>query len=127
LIRYYETLGLLPHPQRVGGQRRYDDTVLRRLTVIDVAQRAGLSLEEIRELLEHGNDPMSERLRELAERRLPEIDGLIERAQRVRQWLQTAQGCGCEAIDDCRLFDDAAAPPAIPSRLAVHRVGGAPA
>ena len=90
LLRYYEDIGLLPEAPRVNGQRRYDARVLRRLAVIDVAQRAGLSLEEIRELVEHGNDPMSERLRELAERRLPEIDALIERAQRVRAWLADA-------------------------------------
>jgi MerR family transcriptional regulator, redox-sensitive transcriptional activator SoxR len=125
LIRYYETLGLLPHPQRVGGQRRYDDTVLRRLTVIDVAQRAGLSLEEIRELLEHGNDPMSERLRDLAERRLPELDALIDRAQRVRTWLQIATACGCQSIDECALFDDATLPPVKHARpLAVTHFGG---
>src|ERR687893_436014 len=109
LIRYYEEIGLLPSPARVSGQRRYDEPVLRRLAVIDVAQRAGLSLDEIRELVEHGNHPMSARLRELADRRLPEIDALIERAERVRQWLQAAQSCDCQAIDDCRLFDDAAA------------------
>jgi MerR family redox-sensitive transcriptional activator SoxR len=110
LIRYYEEIGLLPEPARVSGQRRYDETVLRRLAVIDVAQRAGLSLDEIRELVEHGTDPMSEHLRELAERRLPEIDALIERAQRVRTWLQAARSCGCESIDDCALFDDPALP-----------------
>ena len=66
LIRYYERIGLLPAAERVSGQRRYDDTVLRRLAVIDVAQRAGLSLDEIRELVQHGNDPMSDHLRELA-------------------------------------------------------------
>src|SRR3954464_12359765 len=89
LIRYYEEIGLLPEAERVSGQRRYDETVLRRMAVIDVAQRAGLSLHEIRDLLEHGNDPLSDRLRELAERRLPEIDALIARAQRVRTWLQS--------------------------------------
>jgi MerR family redox-sensitive transcriptional activator SoxR len=127
LIRYYEEVGLLPEAERVSGQRRYDESVLRRLAVIDVAQRAGLSLEEIRDLLEHGNDPMSDRLRELADRRLPEIDALIERAGRVRRWLQAAQSCGCKAIDDCKLFDDAAAPPAAPNKLTVRRVGGVPA
>jgi MerR family redox-sensitive transcriptional activator SoxR len=106
-IRYYEEIGLLPEPDRVSGQRRYDDTVLRRLAIIDVAQRAGLTLDEIRDLADHGNDPMSARLRELAERRLPEIDALIERAQRVRAWLQTATGCDCQRIDDCALFEDA--------------------
>jgi MerR family transcriptional regulator, redox-sensitive transcriptional activator SoxR len=106
LIRYYEDIGLLPEPDRVSGQRRYDESVLRRLAVIDVAQRAGLSLEEIKELVDHGNDPVSARLRELAERRLPEIDALIDRAQHVRSWLELATGCGCQAIDDCALFDD---------------------
>lgn len=127
LIRYYEEVGLLPEPDRVSGQRRYDQSVLRRLAVIDVAQRAGLSLEEIRDLVEHGNDPMSDRLRELADRRLPEIDALIERAQRVRTWLSAAQRCGCDAIDDCRLFDDAMAAPAGPVKLNLHRAGGVPA
>jgi MerR family redox-sensitive transcriptional activator SoxR len=120
LIRYYEEIGLLPEAQRVSGQRRYDDTVLRRLSVIDVAQRAGLSLDEIRELVQHGTDPMSEHLRELAARRLPEIDALIERAERVRAWLQTATGCDCQSIDDCALFDD----PALPAASHRARRGG---
>jgi MerR family redox-sensitive transcriptional activator SoxR len=106
LIRYYEEIGLLPQPPRVSGQRRYDRTVLRRLAVIDVAQRAGMSLDEIRVLVEHGNEPLSGQLRELAARKLPEIDALIERAERVRTWLQTASGCGCQSIDDCALFDE---------------------
>jgi DNA-binding transcriptional MerR regulator len=107
LIRYYEDIELLPAPERVGGQRRYDETVLRRLTVIDVAQRAGLSLDEIRLLVQHGSEPMSGQLRELATRKLPEIDALIERAARVRAWLELATGCECQTIDECALFDAA--------------------
>jgi MerR family redox-sensitive transcriptional activator SoxR len=124
LIRYYEEVGLLPEPERVSGQRRYDATVLRRLAVIDVAQRAGLSLEEIRDLLDHGNDPVNARLRELAARRLPEIDALIDRAQRVRAWLQQATSCGCDRIDDCALFDEPELPSAKPAPvLSITRVG----
>ena len=112
LVRYYDRVGLLPPAERVSGQRRYDESALRRLAVIDVAQRAGLSLDEIRELLDHGNEPMSERLRDLAAHRLPELDQLIDRAQRVRRWLEDAATCGCERIDECALFDDATLPPA---------------
>lgn len=127
LVRYYDRIGLLPAAERVSGQRRYDESALRRLAVIDVAQRAGLSLEEIKELLEHGNDPMSDRLRELAGRRLPDIDALIERAERVRSWLEAAQSCSCQAIDECPLFDDATVPSAGPVEPGVRRVGGVPA
>jgi nucleotide-binding universal stress UspA family protein len=95
--------------QRSGCRRwvgPYDESVLRRMTVIDVAQRAGLSLDEIRELVDAGSEPVSDQLRELAERKLPEVDALIDRAQRVRAWLQTATGCGCQTIGECGLFDD---------------------
>ena len=105
LVRYYEAVGLVSPVERVSGQRRYDETVLRRLAVIDVAQRAGMSLDEIRLLLEHGSEPMSGQLRELASRKLPEIDALVERATRVRAWLETATGCDCQSVDECALFD----------------------
>ena len=119
LIRYYEDIGLLPEPDRVAGQRRYDGTVLRRLTVIDVAQRAGMTLDEIKSLVDHDAD-----LRGIAERKLPEIDALIERARRVRAWLATATTCTCESVDECALFDDAPATPRqTPFRLPVSRIG----
>ena len=104
LVRYYEEIGLLPEAERVSGQRRYDETVLRRLAVIDVAQRAGLRLDEIRLLLEHGSEPMAGPLRELANRKLPEIDALIAHATRARAWLEAASRCGCQSVDDCALF-----------------------
>ena len=49
-IRYYERIGLLPPPQRVNGQRRYDRTVLYRLAIIQRARQLGFSLGEIRRL-----------------------------------------------------------------------------
>jgi DNA-binding transcriptional MerR regulator len=103
-LRYYEDIGLLPQPERVSGQRRYDESVLRRLVVIDVAQRAGISLDEIRDLVAAGA-PLSERLPQIAARKLPEIEALIERAERVRAWMVAAVACDCQTIDECALFD----------------------
>jgi DNA-binding transcriptional MerR regulator len=51
-IRYYERAGLLPPPRRTGGDhRRYGAADLDRLLFIRGAQRLGLRLAEIRELL----------------------------------------------------------------------------
>jgi hypothetical protein len=48
-IRYYEREGLLPPPQRTGGEhRRYGHADLDRLLFIRGAQRLGLRLTEIR-------------------------------------------------------------------------------
>ncbi len=106
-IRYYEQIGLVPEPERVGGQRVYDPSVLRRLSMIAVSRRAGLSLDEIGELLDAGSEPISERLQELAARKLPDVEALIERAETMRGWLKAAEVCSCQAIDDCCLFDPA--------------------
>lgn len=49
-IRYYERIGILPPAQRVSGQRRYDNTVLHRLAVIQRARQTGFTLGEVKEL-----------------------------------------------------------------------------
>lgn len=125
-IRYYEEVGVLPAPERVSGQRRYGVDVLHRLAIIDVAQRAGLTLEEIRDLTgPHSADTdVGARIRELAERKLPDIDGLIERAQAVRRWLQAASACDCTTVDVCGLFiDPTLAPPPGDVKLTVRQIG----
>jgi len=107
-IRYYESIGLLPEPKRVSGRRRYPDDILRRLSVIGTAQRAGLSLDEVRELLaaSDGKGAAPERLRAIAQSKLPEVDALIERARLVQSWLEAAADCRCPTLEDCPLFDE---------------------
>ena len=107
-VRYYESLGVLPEPERVGGQRRYTVDVLRRLAIVDVAQRAGCSLAEIAELFAAADAPAFEQLRALAERKLREIEALITRARAVHRWLEVASACECQTLDVCGLFDDSA-------------------
>ena len=115
-IRYYERIGLLPEPGREHGRRRYDEATIRRLRVIDVAKRAGFSLDDARVLLATGDggQPAHQPLRELARRKLPEVDALIAQAQSMRQWLLTAGGCNCETLDVCALFEEGGEPRAEP-------------
>ncbi len=105
-IRYYESVGVLAAPERVSGMRRYTPDVVRRLGVIDVAQRVGFTLDEIRELLSTEHGTAHEQLHRLATRKLPDIDELIQRATAVRRWLEMTSHCDCETLDVCSLFDD---------------------
>jgi MerR family redox-sensitive transcriptional activator SoxR len=116
-IRYYEEIGLLPEPVRANGRRRYQPQIVRSLAVIETAQRAGLSLEEIRLLFQasSADKAATERLQIVAEQKLPQLDALIERAEIVRSWLQDASRCECPSLNDCPLFDDPARLP--PSNL----------
>jgi MerR family redox-sensitive transcriptional activator SoxR len=107
-IRYYESIGLLPEPARIAGRRRYTAEIVRTLSIIGAAQRAGLTLDDVRELLAASDTDggVSERLRAIAKRKLPEIDALIERARLVRGWLEAAAECRCPTLEDCPLFDE---------------------
>ena len=105
-IRFYEARGLLPEPDRAGGKRRYGEEVLRRLAIIDAAQRVGFTLEEIRDLLGSRDELAHERLRQLAVLKLPELDDLIARATSVRRVLKICSRCNCDSIEVCRMFDE---------------------
>lgn len=106
-IRYYERVGVLQEPARVSGQRRYGPDAVRRLEVLAVAKRAGFTLDETRVLLQTADagTPAHRALRELAARKLPEIEALIARAETMRDWMRAAGACTCETLDVCALFD----------------------
>lgn len=105
-IRFYERRGLLPEPDRVGGQRRYTGAAIRRLEIIDTAKQAGFSLDEIDVLLSATDQgaPAHEQLRALAADRLPEVNATIERAETTRDWLTAASACRCDTLEACALF-----------------------
>jgi redox-sensitive transcriptional activator SoxR len=104
-IRYWERKGVLPSPRRVGGQRRYDEATLARLAVARLAQEVGFSVAEVRSLVE-GFDERGvapERWRELAERKLGEVDARIARAEGMKRVLQESLRCDCVTLDACAL------------------------
>ncbi len=114
-IRYYEEAGILPHPRRVNGRRRYGPIVLRMLEVLRFAQKAGFTLEEIRTLF-HGfgaETPLGERWRALAESKMRELDDLIARAHQMRRAIDSGLGCGCVELEDC-VIGVPCEPPAVP-------------
>lgn len=102
-LRYYEELGILPEPERVGGKRRYSTDVLRILNAVEVAKRAGFTLTEIKtlsEMLEHGSHS-SAAYRDLADRKLAEVEDLIARAQAMRDFLKACLDCESDGSGEC--------------------------
>lgn len=69
-LRYYEAIGLLPPPERsTSGYRHYADQDRARLRFIAQAKAVGLTLEEIRSILE---------VRERGERPCEHVAGLVD-------------------------------------------------
>src|SRR3712207_6466465 len=109
-LRYYESIGMLPTPERESGRRRYDGEMLRevldRLAVVRVAQQAGFTISEIRMLLDGFSEdtPPPERWRVLAREKLPEIEALMERALGMKNLLERGLRCECLRLEDCALI-----------------------
>jgi DNA-binding transcriptional MerR regulator len=105
-IRYYEQIGLLPTPMRVGGQRRYRPDLVETMTVIEVARRAGLRLEQIKAVLGPGLGAMETiaELRRVTAARLRLLTAEIARAEQARAWLESASACQCPSLKQCPLF-----------------------
>jgi MerR family redox-sensitive transcriptional activator SoxR len=102
-IRYYERIGILPAAHRSSGQRRYDETVLYKLAVIQRARQIGFSLEDIRRLFFgfRASAPASERWLKLSQRKLAELETLVGHIQTIQGLLQRQGNCKCTNLEQC--------------------------
>jgi MerR family transcriptional regulator, redox-sensitive transcriptional activator SoxR len=102
-LRYYESIGLMPAPKRLSGRRRYDESTVQMLRVIQLAQHAGFTVAEIQTLL-HGfapDTPPAARWQPLAQQKIAELDALMARAQQMKYILEHGLNCGCLRLEDC--------------------------
>ncbi|MEE6163607.1 MULTISPECIES: MerR family transcriptional regulator [unclassified Mycolicibacterium] len=99
-LRYYEQIGLIPPPERVGGQRRYPESVLVRLELIRLCKAAGFTLDEIGVLIgdETPGRPVAQ---SLAHAKLARIDEQLESLSRARAIIEWGMRCTCPSIDAC--------------------------
>ena len=102
-IRYWEKIGVLPEPVRVGGQRRYSAGAVQRLALLRLAQACGFRLEEMRHLL-HGyasGATPPRRWQELARRKQQELDQQIARLKSMRRMVDRVSQCRCVDLAEC--------------------------
>ncbi|WP_052056053.1 MerR family DNA-binding protein [Myxosarcina sp. GI1] len=91
-IRYYDELGLLKLSGRSrGGFRQFSEEVFSRLAFIKQAQRLGLSLEEVGELLRicEQRKPLSCGVKQKLKDKICEIDCQIEQLKRLQGELKS--------------------------------------
>jgi DNA-binding transcriptional MerR regulator len=90
-IRYYESIGLLDEPQRTsGGYRSYGPDAIERLDFIRQAKASGLTLAEIRSILEIKDEggQSCDHTRALLAGHLDALDAKIEELHAARAELQ---------------------------------------
>jgi MerR family transcriptional regulator, mercuric resistance operon regulatory protein len=107
-IRYYERIGLLPHPARsVSGYREYLPEEVDRLRFITRGRELGFSLDEIRSLLGLSDDPtLSCRdVDQLARHHLADVRQRLSELRRIAQELErTIASCAGGKRGQCTIL-----------------------
>lgn len=113
-IHFYEVKGLISSWRNRGNQRRYPREVLRRVSIIKVAQRLGIPLASIKSALDtlpRGRTPTAQDWKKLSARWHADLDDRISKMTKLRDQLTGCIGCGCLSMKDCPLrnpFDELA-------------------
>ena len=108
-LRFYESRGLIQSVRVSGNHRRYHRSMLRRISIIRVAQTMGFSLNEIaRELAElpDGRTPTKRDWNRLSTSWGKRLDQRIADLQNLRDRLNGCIGCGCLSLKNCALYNE---------------------
>ena len=102
-LRYYESIGLLPAPERISGRRSYDADVLQRLAIIQTAQHAGFTLDELRILFDDilTKSSSGAEWHALVQRKLMELNTLLLNVQSMKNLLEDIMHCDDAALAEC--------------------------
>ena len=113
-IRYYETEGLLPKPERTaGGYRLYDASDVERLSFIRQARDLGFTLDTVRRLLGLADRKVNtcDEVRELAGSHLAEVRAKLADLRRMERVLSSlVRSCDGSTVPECLLLEALAAP-----------------
>jgi MerR family copper efflux transcriptional regulator len=104
VLRHWEAMGLLSPAARRHGRRRYDQGHVTRVAVIIRGQEAGLSLSDVRELLET-SDQSSRRV--VLERHKAQLEARLADIQASKQMIEHALECRHEDFTACPAFQRA--------------------
>ncbi len=112
-LHFYESKGLIQSSRNTGNQRRYHRSVLRRIAIIRIAQRAGISLAMIKEHLDAlpQSKITAEEWRVLSFEWHVMLNDRINTLLQLRDQMEGCIGCGCLSLEECPLRnpDDVAA------------------
>jgi MerR family redox-sensitive transcriptional activator SoxR len=107
-LRFYESVGLLRARRTSGGRREYPRHVLRRVAFIRIAQRMGLTLEDVKEalsLVPADRAPTRAEWARVSRAWRARLDERVAMLLALRDELTSCIGCGCLSLKRCRLYN----------------------
>ncbi|MCZ6739818.1 MAG: heavy metal-responsive transcriptional regulator [Actinobacteria bacterium] len=119
-IRYYESVGVLPEPERApSGYRTYSPADVKRLRFVSLARSLGIGLDDIRQILalrDRGEAPCGyvrgvlDRQVEAIDERILQLEALSGELRRLQRVAGTLPDIGAENPCVCHILEPATAP-----------------
>lgn len=110
MIRYYESMGLMPEPNRTeAGYRKYEENDIHNLRFILRARDLGFSVKQIRELLDlwRDRDRASSEVKALASGHLAELRRKLREMEMIVDTLQhLVKNCHGDDRPDCPILGE---------------------
>lgn len=108
-IRYYESVGLIPQPERnINGYRSYCQSVLPTLKLISKARTAGFSVAECKELVELFENPQrhSADVHEVVCQKIAAIDEQMKQLKQIKtELVELADSCENDDHASCAILN----------------------
>jgi MerR family transcriptional regulator, redox-sensitive transcriptional activator SoxR len=107
-LHFFERQKLISSRRTAGNQRRYRRDTLRRVALIRIAQRVGIPLAKVAEVLAvlpGGCTPNRADWQRLAQSWQDELDQRMRHLQQLRDEFTDCVGCGCLSIDRCPMIN----------------------
>jgi MerR family redox-sensitive transcriptional activator SoxR len=107
-VHFYEAEGLIESWRTPANHRRYDRRELRRIAIARMAQSAGISLAEVKEVLDRLPRERAVGKADWAKAAAPWkalLDERIEMLERLRDQMGYCIGCGCLSLENCPLYN----------------------
>ncbi|MBB5743135.1 MerR family redox-sensitive transcriptional activator SoxR [Microbacterium ginsengiterrae] len=107
-LHFYEQLGLICSTRTAGNQRRYRRHMIRRISLIVVAKRLGISLDQVGEVfttLPLDDTPTQADWKRVAKLWREEIAARRKQLENLQRELTGCIGCGCLSLNACRLLN----------------------
>lgn len=100
VLRHWESVGLLSPERDLAGRRVYGEDEIVRIAVIQRNKAAGMTLDQIRVLLDDG----AAGRHEVLQQHLDDIDRRMEEMRRSREMTEHAMRCRAHDIASCPRF-----------------------
>ncbi|MBE2275479.1 MAG: redox-sensitive transcriptional activator SoxR [Rhodobacteraceae bacterium] len=107
-LHFYERKGLVASERTSANHRVYRREILRRVTVIKIAQSAGIPLAEIAEALAQlprDTSPETQDWERIARNWRDDLTRRIELLTALRDKMAMCIGCGCLSVQRCPLVN----------------------